>query len=65
MKPIIGPARLIVQVSDLASRAGVPANDNGPPDPPPAMALRIPEIGALITLSVVADSRNYGFAFAA
>lgn len=65
MKAVIDPARLIVQVSDLASRAGVPANDNDSPDPPLAAALRIPEVGSLITLSAVANSRDYKFAFAA
>ena len=65
MKAVIGPARLIVQVSDLALRAGIPANDNDSPDPPPAASLRIPEVGSFITLSAVANSRDYEFAFAA
>jgi hypothetical protein len=65
MKAVIGPARLIVQISDLASRAGKPANDNNSPDPPPAASLRIPEVGSLVTLSAIANSRNYEFAFAA
>jgi len=65
MKAVIGPARLIVQVSDLASRAGIPANDNDSPDPPPAASLRNPEVGSLITLSAVANSWEYGLAFAA
>ena len=65
MKAVVGPARLVVQVSELPSRAGVPANDNNSPDPPPVASLRIPEVGSLITLSAIANSRNYEFAFAA
>ena len=65
MKAVIGLARLAVQISDLASRAGIPANDNDSPDPPPAASLRIPKAGSLITLSAVANSREYAFAFAA
>ena len=65
MKAVIGPARLVVKVSDFVSRAGTPANDNDLPDPPPAASLRIPEVGSLKTLSAVANSRDYEFAFAA
>ncbi len=65
MKAVIGPARLVVQGSDLALRAGIPANDNNSPDPPPAASLRIPEVGSLMTLSAIANTPDYEFAFAA
>jgi hypothetical protein len=52
--------------SDLTGRTFIPANDNNPPDPPPAIGIRIPRTDGFTELLAGADHDNANeFDFAA